>query len=102
MKRIGNLYHKIYDIDNIKLAHKNARIGKTHYVEVIEVDNNIEYYCNLLQESLKNKTFQNSPYEVFIKQDKNNIPPVLLKEYYGKIGFTKKFIKIATFERELW
>lgn len=58
MKRIGNLYHKIYDIDNIKLAHKNARKGKTHYVEVIEVDNNIEYYCNLLQESLKTKHFK--------------------------------------------
>ena len=69
MKRVGNLYHKIYDIENIKLAHKNARKGKTHYVEVIEVDNNIDYYCNLLQESLKNKTFQNSPYEVFIKQE---------------------------------
>ncbi len=37
-----------------------------------------------------------------IKQEKNNIAPVLLKEFYGKLGFTKKFIKIATFERELW
>lgn len=28
MKRIGNLYHLIYDIENIKLAHENARKGK--------------------------------------------------------------------------
>ena len=82
MKRVGNLYHKIYDIDNIKLAHKNARKGKTHYVEVIEVDNNIEYYCNLLQESLKNKTFQNSPYEVFIKQDKNKTRTIYKLPYF--------------------
>ena len=82
MKRVGNLYHKIYDIDNIKLAHKNARKGKTHYVEVIEVDNNIEYYCNLLQETLKNRTFQNSPYEVFIKQDKNKTRTIYKLPYF--------------------
>ena len=82
MKRVGNLYHKIYDIDNIKLAHKNARKGKTHYIEVKEVDDNIEYYCNLLQESLKNKTFQNSPYEVFIKQDKNKTRTIYKLPYF--------------------
>jgi len=37
-----------------------------------------------------------------IKQEKTTIAPILLKEFYGKLGFTKKFIKIATFERELW
>ena len=29
MKRYGNLYEKIIDIDNIRLAHKNARKNKT-------------------------------------------------------------------------
>ena len=28
MKRYGNLYPKIYDMENLKLAHKNARKGK--------------------------------------------------------------------------
>lgn len=37
-----------------------------------------------------------------IKQEKDNIAPILMKEFYGKLGFTKKFLKIATFERELW
>ena len=37
MKRYGNLFDKICDIDNIKLAHKNARKKKTHYKEVKEV-----------------------------------------------------------------
>ena len=34
MKRYGNLFDKICDIENIKLAHKNARKKKTHYKEV--------------------------------------------------------------------
>ena len=38
MKRVGNLYHLIYDIENIKFAHKNARKGKAHYKEVKLVD----------------------------------------------------------------
>ena len=38
MKRYGNIYDKICDIENIKLAHKNARKKKTHYKEVKEVD----------------------------------------------------------------
>ena len=31
-------------MDNIRLAHKNARKGKKHYSEVNMVDNNSEYY----------------------------------------------------------
>ena len=31
MKRYNNLYQKIYDMENIKLAHKNAKKGKAHY-----------------------------------------------------------------------
>lgn len=70
MKRIGNLYHKIYDIENIRLAHKNARKNKTHYTEVKEVDANEEYYFSLLSDMLKNKQFTNSQYDVFTKNDK--------------------------------
>lgn len=44
MKRFGNLYSQIYDMDNLKLAHKNARKGKGWYSEVKEVDANTEYY----------------------------------------------------------
>jgi hypothetical protein len=44
MKRYGNLYHKIYNLENIRLAHKNARRGKSHYSEVKMVDTNPEKY----------------------------------------------------------
>jgi hypothetical protein len=38
MKRFGNLYEKIYSIENIRLAHQNARKGKKFYKEVKMVD----------------------------------------------------------------
>lgn len=38
MKRYGNLYPKIYDMDNLTLAHKNAKKGKGWYQEVKMVD----------------------------------------------------------------
>ncbi len=69
MKRYGNLYPKIWDLDNIKLAHKNARKGKLHYQEVQMVNANEEKYALIIQDMLKNKTFRNSEYEIFIKKD---------------------------------
>ena len=70
MKRYGNLYHKICDIENIKLAHHNARKGKAFYREVKMVDENVEFYAKQIQEMLANKTFKNSPYTMFVKNDK--------------------------------
>ena len=82
MKRVGNLYHKICDIENIKLAHKNARKGKTHYTEVKEVDDNLDHYCELLQKILQNNTFKNSPYEVFTKKDKGKERTIYKLPYF--------------------
>lgn len=65
MKRYGNLYEKIYNMNNIILAHNNARKGKKHYSEVKMVDNNPEYYFKQVYEMLKNKTFKNSQYYIF-------------------------------------
>ena len=82
MKRIGNLYHLIYDIENIKLAHENARKGKTHYKEVKLVDSDVDYYCNLIHEMLVNRTFVNSPYEVFTKVDKGKEREIYKLPYF--------------------
>lgn len=38
MKKFKNLYQKITDLDNIKLAHHNARKNKTHRNDVKKVD----------------------------------------------------------------
>ena len=64
MKRIGYLYEKIYSMDNLKLAHKNAQKGKTWYKDVIEINKNEEEYLTRLQDSIKNQTYNTSEYEM--------------------------------------
>ena len=44
MKRIGYLYDKVCSMQNLKLAHKNARKGKGWYTEVCMVDKELEKY----------------------------------------------------------
>ena len=73
MKRYGNLYKKICDIDNLRLAHQNARRGKGWYKEVKEVDENLEYYLKLLQGMLVEHTYKTSEYEEFYKDDGNKV-----------------------------
>lgn len=69
MKRYGHLFEKICDMDNLKLAHQNAKKGKGWYREVKMVDENPEYYLGVLQEMLIDKTYHTSKYETFIKKD---------------------------------
>lgn len=69
MKRVGNIYSKIYDMENLRLAHKNARRGKGWYEEVKRVDANLDYYLNKLQKQLINHTYHTSKYTTFIKHD---------------------------------
>lgn len=61
MKRYGNIYPKIYDMDNLREAHRNARKDKLFYGEVVMVDSNPEYYLSEIHKMLKNKTYQVKP-----------------------------------------
>ncbi len=67
MKRFGNLYNKICNIENIKLAHKNASKGKSNYKEVIMVNKAPDYYFNEIKLMLENKTNSISSYYGWIK-----------------------------------
>ncbi|MFL2104120.1 RNA-directed DNA polymerase [Mycobacteroides abscessus] len=69
MKRYGNLYEKIYNIDNLRLAHKNAKKGKGWYKEVKMIDENPDFYLKQLQNMLINKTYHTSEYQTFIKKE---------------------------------
>lgn len=82
MKRIGNLYKKIHDLENLRLAHKNARKGKGFYGDVKMVDNNENYYLMQIQEMLINKTYKTSPYEVFKVWDKTKEREIYKLPYY--------------------
>ena len=82
MKRYGNLYPQVYDLKNIREAHVNARKGKMHYKEVIEVDGNPEYYFESIHNMLKNKTFRNSEYTIFHKFDSGKDREIYRLPYY--------------------
>ena len=58
MKKFKNLYQKITDLDNIKLAHHNARKNKTHRDDVKKVDADIEGFCKQIQDMLVNHTYK--------------------------------------------
>lgn len=82
MKRYGNLYEKIYSMDNLRKAHQNARKGKGWYQEVREVDADVEGYLKRLQEMLINHTYQTSPYEKFIKRDSGKEREIFKLPYF--------------------
>lgn len=69
MKRYGNLYEKICSIENLERAYKNAKKGKGWYQEVKQIEENPQYYLELLQSMLRNHTYKTSKYETFIKKD---------------------------------
>lgn len=54
MKRYGHLYEKIYDMENLKLAHQHAKKGKGWYTEVQMIDSDPDKY-------LKRNTIQRDP-----------------------------------------
>jgi len=82
MKRYGNLYPQVYDMDNIRTAHENARKGKSHYREVKQVDANPERYFKRIHYMLKNKAFHNSRYKVFNRFDSGKIREIYKLPYF--------------------
>lgn len=69
MKRYGNLFERIVDINNLVRAHLNARKGKTKDGAVRKVDRDILGYCAKIREMLLNKTFTTSQYRTFEIED---------------------------------
>ncbi|MBF0232294.1 MAG: reverse transcriptase [Desulfamplus sp.] len=67
MKRHNNLYEKIYEIENIKFAHRKARKGKVHYKEVKNFNRYESYYIEELHKMLKEKRYKTSMYEIITK-----------------------------------
>ncbi len=65
VKRIGNLYDRICDLENLRLADEKARKGKLRTYGVREHDKNREANLLKLREDLLNGTYKTSKYEIF-------------------------------------
>ncbi len=79
MKRVGNLFEKIADYNNLKLAHQKARRKKTHYSEVKQVDRHEDYYLQRLQRMLLQKTFKKRVAMIDRIRNKRSV----IMSYYG-------------------
>jgi len=66
MKRLKNLYEKIYSKENLQLADKKARKRKLWQRGVKEHDKNNENNILFLHNALKNKAYHTSEYTKFI------------------------------------
>lgn len=82
MKRIGNLWDKVTDIENIKEAHKCARKDKTFYREVRMVDADLDFYAQEIQTLLRNKKYVVSNYRKQTINDKGKERVLMKLQYY--------------------
>lgn len=58
MKRYGNLYEKIYDIENVKRAIKNSTKGKRDKKYIRKIYDNFDFYADEISRMLKEKTYK--------------------------------------------
>ena len=82
MKRFGNLWEKICDIENIREAHHNARKGKVHYRSVQRVDKDPEKYIARIHTLLATNTYKTSAYKVFKKIDNGKVRVIYALPYF--------------------
>ena len=76
------LFDAICDMDNLRLAHQNASRGKAFYKEVKMVNSNPDYYLKQIQESLLNRTFQTSQYDIFERVEGEKLRKIYKLPYY--------------------
>lgn len=82
MKRYKDIFNQIWDYQNLKTAHLNARRGKGWYREVKAVNENPELFLNALQEMIKTKTYRTSAYEKFTKTEGKKERVIFKLPYY--------------------
>jgi len=84
MKRYWNIYERIYSMDNLRLAHHNARKDKALYKEVQMVNKNEDYFLKKIQKILKERKYHISPkdYSVSTIRDKTKSRELWKLKYY--------------------
>jgi len=63
---INNLYPEVYNLNNLILAWRKARKGKTKKDYVIEFEANLTENLLQLQKELRNQTYSPQPLKTFI------------------------------------
>nr|AQS29384.1 hypothetical protein [uncultured archaeon] len=66
---INNLYDELCSLENLTLAWRKARKGKTLHDDIIEFKKNLEKNLLNLHYELKNKTYKPKPLSLFVLRD---------------------------------
>ncbi len=82
MKRYGDLFERIVDINNIVRAHLNARKHKTKDKDVRRVDRDVLGYCMKIRQMLIDKTYTTSEYHIFEIEDNGKRREIVELPYY--------------------
>lgn len=82
MKRYGYLYEKVYDMENLRMAHRHANRGKGWYGEVILMNENPEEWLRLLQGMLINRNYETSDYTIFTRKDGKKVRLIYKLPYF--------------------
>lgn len=83
MKRHGNLFNRIIDMENLLLAHDNARRGKTHYRDVKMVDLDPARYAKEIQRMLRDQTYEVGDYDIITRTvDSGKVRTIFRLGYY--------------------
>lgn len=65
MKRYGNLFHKVYDFDNLRKAYLQARKNKRYHYDVLKFTADLEDNLLDIQEDLQWTMYKQGPYHHF-------------------------------------
>ncbi len=68
MKRIGQVFDTMCSLENIEIAHYNARKGKRHYGEVRKVEASPGFYFRRLRNLLVSGEYRTSPYTHMVRE----------------------------------
>lgn len=82
MKRYGNIFEKIVSMENLRLAHINARKDKHFYREVKMVDANPDYYLKKIQKMLIEHTYEVSEYSISTINDNGKERELMKLPYF--------------------
>ena len=82
MKRIGYLFEKLIDKDNLRLALKNASKGKSKYAIVKRIEKNPERYVEKLYSLLITNTYESAGYKSKFIFDKGKIREIKKTRFF--------------------
>lgn len=84
MKRHGNIFEKIIDLENIRNAHIHASKDKSFYKEVRMINKNPDYFFKRIRDMLLYKAYSISPedYKQTEKVDKGKVRIIQKLDYF--------------------